>query len=93
MHIYLSRLTRGSLGHFNAVGSVITLSDCLSVPEGFIFGHKYISIYICTVILYISIGDNYIYMPFSIDQWLPGKSLYMGVYVYTTLSLKCTRGL
>ena len=61
MCIYLSRLTRGSLGHFNAVGSVITLTDCLNVPEGFIFGHKYISVYIGIVILYISIGDNYIY--------------------------------
>ena len=46
MHIQLSRLNSGSLARFNAVGSVITLSDCLNVPEGFIFGHKYISIYL-----------------------------------------------
>ena len=61
MHIYLSRLTRGSLARFNAVGSVITLSDCLNVPEGFILSYKYISVYIGIEILYISIGDNYIY--------------------------------
>ena len=61
MHIYLSRLTRGSLARFNDVGSVIILPDCLNVPEGFIFVFLYISVDIGIVIFYIIIGDNYIY--------------------------------